>query len=312
MTRATAKNSRCAESTKASRSVADFKSAECTSARDALVLQYLPLAYAMARRISLPFEDAAQEAIIGLIRAADHFDDTRNTAFSTYARYWITEALQRAAIQALPVHVPLHVAKRAAAARRSAAGMAAASMAVATANPCFTDDIPTDRVDGSLADGGLADGRLADCDFAGGSPANETFTDESGLPDFQAVDVQPSGRMPGKRRGGHRVGYAFAMSNVHPVRVEMEYEDGEPRHEAVSAQNPWDEKETRMDADRVKAHLQRLTVRQRNAMMLYYGIGGRDGCTLDEAGSIMGISREAVRQLIARGVDMLREFAQVS
>lgn len=327
---ATVKNNSSADLAKASRSagckpaggkpLSPSAGPDCKSARDALVLRYLPLAYAMARRISLPFEDAAQEAIIGLIRAADRFDESRNTAFSTYARYWITEALQRAAIQALPVHIPLHVAKKAAAARNAAAN-----------NWRFNDDAPQNGLtDGSLADGGLTDGGLADGDlasngFMSNAPANEAFTD-FGSTDLQPTDLQPTdlqsaglppaglppaGRKMWKRTGSRRLDYAFAMTNVHPVRVEMEYEDGEPRHEEVSANNPWQEKESRMDADRIKANLRRLSIRQQHALALYYGIGGRDGhdgCTLDETGNIMNISREAVRQLIVRGVDLLREF----
>lgn len=70
-----------------------------------------------------------------------------------------------------------------------------------------------------------------------------------------------------------------------------------------------------MDADMVRAHFLHLSIRQKHALMLYYGIGGTavcktDGCTLEETGSIMGISREAVRQLIVRGLDALRGFAQ--
>ncbi len=48
---------------------------------------------------------------MGLLTSADRLDPARGAAFSTYARYWIAETPQRAAIQSLPVHVLLHVAK---------------------------------------------------------------------------------------------------------------------------------------------------------------------------------------------------------
>ena len=227
------------------------------ASRDALVLQYLPLARAMARRSSLPFDDATQEATMGLIRAADHFDETRNTAFSTYARYWITESLQLAAIRDLPIHVPVHVAK---------ASFAKFKRSLAGGNPQTTGD----------------------------QPANDSD------------NVNPG--QPKQRTGDRRIDHAFAMVNVHATRAELDYEeDGEPRHGEKLTQNPWPGTENVMDADTVKALFRHLSTRQKHALTLYYGIGGSDGHTLEEAGAILGISREAVRQLITRGLEMLRE-----
>lgn len=238
-----------------------------------MVLQYLPLARSMAyRATSLPFEDAVQEAIIGLIRAADRFDESRGTAFSTYARYWITDALQRAAIQALPVHVPIHVAK--------------ASLAKARR---------------SLADGSPA----------GGMPANDCPAND-GDAHAQSCDKSPAGGKRNSRTGDRRISHAFAATNIQAERVELEHEDGEPRHGDRLTQNPWTEIENNIDADTVKAYFQRLTIRQKHALMLHFGIGGTDGCTLEEAGSIMGISREGVRQLIVRGLEELRGLLQAS
>ena len=166
--------------------------------RDALILQYLPLARAMARRTSLPFDDAEQEAIIGLIRAADHFDAGRNTAFPTYARYWITETLQRAAIRDLPVHVPVHVAKA------------------------------------SFAKLKQSENCLAGSSLAGRSPANDSPAN-----DVLSSDCPADPSRPLRRTGDRRIDHAFAVTNIHAVRVEMEYDDGSPRHDEVSAQNPW-------------------------------------------------------------------------
>ncbi len=246
------------------------------SDRNALVLQYLPLARAMARRTSLAFDDAEQEAIIGLIRAADHFDAERNTAFSTYARYWITESLQLAAIRDLPVHVPVHVAK-------------ASFAKLKQSDNCLAG--------GSHAGGSHAGGSLAGGQAVNDSPANDVLV--------HAVTHQ---NQPMRRTGDRRIDHAFAMVNVHATRAELDYEeDGEPRHGEKLTQNPWPGTENVMDADTVKALFRHLSTRQKHALTLYYGIGGSDGHTLEEAGAILGISREAVRQLITRGLEMLRE-----
>ena len=57
---------------------------------------------------SLTFEDLMQEGIVGLIKAVDRFDAKRGTSFSTYAVFWIKQAISRLVVKqdkvvALPV-----------------------------------------------------------------------------------------------------------------------------------------------------------------------------------------------------------------
>ena len=71
------------------------------------------LVVAFARRYDhrgLPFDDLVQEASLGLLRAIDLFDPARGTRFSTYAAWWIAQALRRALATQVPLaHVPLNV-----------------------------------------------------------------------------------------------------------------------------------------------------------------------------------------------------------
>lgn len=70
-----------------------------TEARDHMVRANLRLVVAIARKYahaSLCFEDIIAEGNLGLLRAVEAFDPTRNTRFSTYARFWITQAIRRA------------------------------------------------------------------------------------------------------------------------------------------------------------------------------------------------------------------------
>ena len=78
-----------------------------------LVAANLRLVVAVAKRAHrhhLPLADLVQEGALGLMRAVEKYDHRRGFAFSTYATWWIRQAVSRAvAEQARPVRVPVHV-----------------------------------------------------------------------------------------------------------------------------------------------------------------------------------------------------------
>ena len=85
-------------------------------AKERLINANLRLVVSVAKRYqrqSIPLLDLVQEGTLGLIRASEKFDWRRGNKFSTYAIWWIRQAIDRAVCsQAEPIRIPHHVYER--------------------------------------------------------------------------------------------------------------------------------------------------------------------------------------------------------
>lgn len=86
------------------------------AARERLVLANTRLVISVAKRYvnrGLPFLDLVQEGIVGLIRATGKFDPHRGNRFSTFATWWIRQAITRSLDnQSRTIRIPVHITSR--------------------------------------------------------------------------------------------------------------------------------------------------------------------------------------------------------
>jgi RNA polymerase primary sigma factor len=233
---------------------------EYEQARRALAAGNLRLVVSIARKYrnrGLTFLDLIQEGNAGLMRAVDKYEYRLGYKFSTYATWWIRQAITRAiADQARTIRIPVHAVEMMS--------------------------------------------RLRD--------ASKRLHQEKGREPTVEETARAADTSVAETRQLLKIGRPL-ISLDRPIGEDEEHDFGDFLEDQAT-DRPVDAATRRMLKERMDQVLKTLTYREREVIMLRYGL--RDGYpyTLEEVGRIFRVSRERIRQIEARAVRKLREPAR--
>ena len=233
----------------------------------------LRLVIAVAKRYrheGIGMQDLVQEGNIGLLRAAQKFDYRKGYRFSTYAIWWIRQAVSRAvANQAYAIRVPVHIQEGLGQAERLLAGSQAAG---------DMDDVR------DAGDAAAADERRPAVAAALRSPISA-----------ETIELA--------RRARQTLSFDQASGEDDASVLSEAIAD-------TQAPSPFEVTSTHLLRERLVALLQDLPARERAIVSLRYGLVDGRPRTCAEVGEEIHLTRERVRQLEALALGKLRHAPQ--